>query len=307
MVVGFGGATYDLHIKSDRPVILKDSNPATTNSSPGGVMRNILSNLQMLGTNTSFISSVGNDIYGKAILDSCTDIGMDVSGVEISDEHRTALYIDFLGSDGDMVVAANAMKIIDDIGQELVRKNENLIKGASAVVIDANLTNEAMSEFLKLAEQENIPVFCDTVSVNKAGRVKPVLDKITVIKPNLMELSELSDMKVSTKEDIEKAAKILIDKGIKKVVVTLGSEGAYYRDNDDLAFFMKLSPVEIMANATGAGDAFTAGLIHGYEKGMNAKDMVEFALGCGKLAVQSELTINPEMSEQMVYQEIGKR
>ena len=55
-----------------------------------------------------------------------------------------------------------------------------------------------------------------------------------------------------------------------------------------------------MANANGAGDAFMAGLVYGYVKGLSPEDTLDFALGAGSLAVASELTINPEMSEANV-------
>ena len=114
----------------------------------------------------------------------------------------------------------------------------------------------------------------------------------------------LTGMPCGTKAEIEKAAATLLDKGVKAVCCTLGAEGCYYADSKGEAFFEKLSPVELMSNATGAGDAFTAGLAHAYLKGEAAHDMVRFALACGKLAVKAETTINPDMSEKNVYKEL---
>ena len=55
-----------------------------------------------------------------------------------------------------------------------------------------------------------------------------------------------------------------------------------------------------MANANGAGDAFMAGLVYGFVRGLSPEEGLNFALGAGSLAVASELTINPAMSEAAV-------
>ena len=96
------------------------------------------------------------------------------------------------------------------------------------------------------------------------------------------------------------AAASLLEKGLHAVAVSLGSSGCYYADRDGASFFRKLKPVAEMANATGAGDAFMAGLACAFVRGAGPEDMVDYALACGLIAVQSEDTINPRMSDEAV-------
>ncbi len=92
----------------------------------------------------------------------------------------------------------------------------------------------------------------------------------------------------------------LLARGVRRVAVSLGERGCYYADAEGRRIQRALRPVEIMANANGAGDAFMAGLVYGSVNGLDAEESISFALGAGVLSVSSELTINPAMSVENV-------
>ena len=118
--------------------------------------------------------------------------------------------------------------------------------------------------------------------------------------PNRIELQHLSGLPCNTDGEISAASKALLDKGLQSIAVSLGSRGCYYADREGRSFFRMLKPVADMANATGAGDAFMAGLACAFVRGASPEDMVDYALACGLLAVQSEDTINPQLSDETV-------
>ena len=300
-VLGFGGATVDLHIRCKSDVIFRDSNPSVMSSSPGGVMRNILDNASRLGAECYFLSVVGDDPNGRLLLDSCKTQGIDSSGVYISGDFPTACYMDLLGPDGDMAVAANDMAAFDNIPGEYLKAHEAEIRGAKVLAVDANPSEERLRQFCEIAAS---PIFADPVSVAKAGKFKGLLSRLYLIKPNLMELELLSGISCGSEEDIVRAASKLIDAGCYSVAVSLGKDGCYYADASGESFFEKLSPVENMVNATGAGDAFMAGLITAYADGLAPRDMILRALAAGRIAVCSKETINPEMSIESVEKEL---
>ena len=122
------------------------------------------------------------------------------------------------------------------------------------------------------------------------------------MKPNRIELGVLADEETETAEGLGRACEALLSRGTRRVAVSLGERGCYYADAEGHRLLRALHPVELMANANGAGDAFMAGLVYGYVKGLDAEAALDFALGAGALAVASELTINPEMSVERVMQ-----
>ncbi|MBR5741394.1 MAG: bifunctional hydroxymethylpyrimidine kinase/phosphomethylpyrimidine kinase, partial [Firmicutes bacterium] len=171
-------------------------------------------------------------------------------------------------------------------------------------VCDANPSPEALERFAALAD--GIPLFADPVSAAKATRLLPILPRLTLIKPNVMELVRLTDLPCNSPETIAAAADSLLEKGTGAVCVSLGRDGCYYADRNGERFTLAIPPVEVMGNATGAGDAFLAAMIHATLKGLPPRDAVRFALGAGRLAVRSPETINPEMSESMIEKELNE-
>ena len=297
-VVCFGGANMDLHIQSSVPVILRDSNPGHIHTSPGGVMRNIAENCARLGVEVILLSSVGNDAFGDRIVKASEEAGIRMDRVLVRDDCPTSCYMAFMDESGDMLVAANDMRIMDLIGDDYLPQNAGLLRGADAILCDANPPAERIAQLTGLAQ--GTPVFADPVSVAKGGKFLSVLDQLYLLKPNRIELQHLSGLPCGTDEEIRTAAANLLDKGLHAIAVSLGSSGCYYADRDGKSFFRKLRPIADMANATGAGDAFMAGLACAFVRGAKPEDMVDYALACGLIAVQSEDTINPQMSDALV-------
>lgn len=303
-VVGFGGANMDLHIRSDKPVIMRDSNPASVHTSCGGVMRNIMENTARLGTRCALLAPVGRDAFGDRIIKSCQDSGIDASRLYISSSFPTSSYMAFMDADGDMLLAANDMRNMDMIPESYLEENRELIRSAQAIVCDANPQPERLRQICEIAG--DTPIFVDPVSVSKGWKYKDLLDKLYLIKPNLMELEFLSGVQCRDDEGIKEAARALINKGTKAVAVSLGVRGCYYADAQGNSMFRSLRPVENMANATGAGDAFTAGLVSAWCKGMEPEEMLDYALACGILAVISEDTINVNLCDSLVRETMEK-
>ena len=143
-----------------------------------------------------------------------------------------------------------------------------------------------------------MPVFLDPVSTAYAHRAAPLAGRFYGLKPNSLELAILAGMDADTDEGIERAAAALIGRGAKCVAVSLGERGCYYADAAGRRFYRALRPVAEMRNATGAGDAFLAGLVHGFVRGYEPERAVDCALAAGHAAVESDYTISREMSAE---------
>ena len=302
-IVGTGGANFDIHIRTTDAPVLRDSNPGHLRTSAGGVCRNIMENLARQGDDCVLLSAVGADHFGDAVLAACTEAGMDVSRVLRSDKTPTSAYIDILDDGGDMYLAANDMRLVAEIPAEYFQKNAELIRSAAAVVVDANLSEEQLTAIFEAAD--GVPVFADPVSAAKCGVLKPFLGKLTLIKPNRMELEALSGLPCGTDEEIADAAEELLRQGVKQVVVSLGERGcrSFGRGASLIRGIDCGLPV---VNASGAGDAFMAGLVHSFLNGADKETMLHYALACGRIATLSEDTINYCLTEEYVFRFMDK-
>jgi len=286
-IVCIGGANYDIHSRIQHEVVLKDSNIAHIYASAGGVVRNIAENLAKMGENCVLLTAVGNDGFGQAVIADSQKAGIDCSEVYVDNEHPTSVYLDILGYDGDMCLAANDMRILGFLPDKYFDEKEELIKNAKALVLDANLTKSHIKKICDVAEKFRVKIYADPVSGIKCSSFNESLDKIYFLKPNRMELSKLSNMPCNNSEEIEQAASLLLTKGIMEIAVSLGSDGCYFANNQGDSFFMEAKKVDHVESATGAGDSFMAGYIHASLKGLDSKSCIDYAQKCGALAIQN--------------------
>jgi pseudouridine kinase len=83
-----------------------------------------------------------------------------------------------------------------------------------------------------------------------------------------------------------------------RTFISLGSQGVFIIDGNKHIRFQS-PPIDVI-NATGAGDAFMAGLVYAYLKGLNIEDTAWIAMAASRLALSSSDTINPNFSEQLL-------
>ena len=295
-VLGIGAANVDVHGMSRAAIVMRDSNPGHLRTSAGGVTRNIMENLARLGVDARMVSAQGDDLFGEYVRSESEKAGLDMSECLVLPGVNSSSYVSILDERADMLVAMSDMSVLEHITPDFVSTKRSLIRGAAAVICDPCLPEETLVRILD--EADGVPVMLDPVSTAYAHRVTAIAGRFYALKPNRMELAILAGMDTDTDEGIERAAAGLIGRGTKCVAVSLGERGCYYADAEDSRFYRALRPVSEMKNATGAGDAFLAGLVYGFAQGYEPQRAVDCALAAGLLAVESDLTINPDMSAE---------
>ena len=134
----------------------------------------------------------------------------------------------------------------------------------------------------KIVEEDGKIVILDPAPAIK-DIPENILKGIDYIKPNETELQILTGMEVKNRKDITEAAKILIKKGVKNVIVTMGGEGCLYI-NKDIEEFFPAYPVKAI-DTTAAGDCFTAAFALALSQNKNWKEAIEFGQKASSIAV----------------------
>ena len=251
-----GGVNMDIGAVSHDPLVPRDSNPGKVTTSLGGVGRNIAHNLCLLGQQVSMVTVLGQDSFAQSVRDNAAAIGLDLSHSAVIPGGRTGTYLFIAGSDGDMALAVNDMAIYDHITPDFLRQRLEFINRAGLVVVETNLPEESLQW---LCQHCTAPILADPVSTIKARRLEPVLGKLTALKPNRMEAELLSGVTIRDEADVQKAAKVLLDKGVQQVYISLGSDGLYAEDQAGRHGRLPCPKVQVV-NATGGGDAMAAAL-----------------------------------------------
>ena len=144
-VLVLGGANMDISGATERLLVAGDSNPGHIRCAPGGVARNVAENLARLGNDTRLITAVGDDLYGRSLLESTQKAGVDVQGCWVLAGESTSTYLSLHGPDGDMAVAVNDMRILERITPERLAVYADRVRHAAAMVVDCNLIADALS------------------------------------------------------------------------------------------------------------------------------------------------------------------
>ncbi|MEA1974609.1 MAG: carbohydrate kinase [Bacillota bacterium] len=298
--VVIGGSNIDLIGFSEESIILNDSNPGKLKISSGGVGRNIAENLARLGVSTKLLSAVGDDLYGEKLVNESRNAGVDISNVHISSYNRTSSYLSVIDNDGDMKLAIADMDISLEISVDYLEKYKQIIQEAKAIVIDTNLEKSVIEYiFNNFGDKE---IFVDTVSTAKCIKINEYFEKIYTIKPNKIEAEKLLNMKINGNDDMEKAINKFLDLGVSQVVISNGSKEIYY-GNSDGVFSVKAKKVNVV-NATGAGDAFMAGLVYSYIKNIEINKAIIVSIEMSKLALESDATISNLVTEMKVLENL---
>ena len=302
-----GGANIDIKGKPYKQLKQHTSNPGHINIAPGGVGRNIAHNLAQLSLPVTLLSVVGNDDEGRRLLEETRQAGVNVEQIVISNTRRTGIYLAILNAIGDMDIALSGMDILEELNIKYLESKMEVIKNSEIVVLDTNIPEESIKYILKLCYNNNIPVVAEPVSIDKAVKLKDVLDKIDYITPNKEELESITSIKITNDDDIKKAIKYLRQKGVKNVILTLGERGVYI-SSEEVEKFIQPYQAEII-DATGAGDALTAGLVYGIFNGYTLDVSAKLGLAAASYTISSPYTVNPFLNENQlknIVKEIAK-
>lgn len=292
-----GGSNVDIQGSPRGKLIPRDSNIGIVKLSLGGVGRNIAENLARLGAGTKLVSAVGDDPYGRRILEEACRIGLDMADTLVLSNASTSVYLCILDETRDMALAINSMDIYDRMTVAFIESKRRVIEGAALCILDTNLPEEVL-EYLLTAFGGTV-FFLDPVSTVKARKVKHFIGACHTVKPNRMEAEVLSGIPIRDEADLGRAAGILHDRGVRQVFISLGADGVFCSTPGET--FRLGAPGVRVANATGAGDAFMAALAVGHLMDLDIHRCARLAGAASAIALSHEDTINPAMSPDTLF------
>ena len=283
--VVIGGVNMDIWGRPADKLVAKDSAPGFVSMSPGGVGRNIAHNLRLLGVETGLCAALGDDPNGASLKAHCLQLGMDMSLAPVISGRNSSCYLYITDGDGDMALAINEMDICREISPEYLSSILPELEKFSAVVVDANLSEEAIAFVF---ENIKAPIYADPVSTVKGVKLLPHLGKLRAFKPNLLEAQMLTG-----ETEAEAAAKKLVELGVERVFISLGADGMLAASKDEL-IHLPVIPTEIV-NVNGAGDSAMAAIVWADMQGMSLYDTARAARLAGSITCRSEKSNSPEL------------
>ena len=173
----------------------------------------------------------------------------------------------------------NAINIIPgaagSLTSEDIDKNLKFIENSEIFLTQLETPYEATSYALNKAKQSgSITIFNPAPASNINESDFECMDYFT---PNETEASFYLNKNVESKTEIEEAAKNFLNKGVKNILITLGSKGVYFANSSDSYFVDAFNLKDKVIDTTGAGDAFNGAFAYALSKNHKDKDALEFA------------------------------
>lgn len=285
------------------------SNPAPSDSVPGsiakaagGVGRNVAENLTRLGVSVELLTAFGDDGNGKKLLEECQELGIGIRHSILANGHRGAIHLAIMDAQKDLFAGVADLSVMDHVTPAYLAQQKQVMEQAHSLVLETNLPKETIDWVL---EQEwDIPLYLDPVSEQLSKRVIGDLGKFHTIKANKRQAEVLLGRGILHAKDLDKVADKCLDKGVKRIFVTMGSRGAFAADENS-RIHIPAAKVKI-ASTTGAGDAFHSGLIWASLKNWSLEDCCRAGLAASTIAVRSPAAINTELSTSTLLEHIRK-
>ena len=205
-----------------------------------------------LGAEVLMLSKVGDDMFGPNTKENFINNGIDARYVETAPGISSGvapIFVDSSGQNSILIIkGANSHLSCADVDRAI-----DDIRACDLIVMQLEISLETVYHVIELGVRENIPVL-----LNPAPAVAGLdMDKICLLDmlvPNETELAILTGLPVETQAQIETAAKTLVDQGVKKVIVTMGSKGALLVTAGEMTLIP--CPQVDAKDTSGAGDAF---------------------------------------------------
>lgn len=228
------------------------------------------------------VTKLGEDFFADIAINAMKKLNMDQSYVFRTSEigSGTALIlVDKTTSENSIMVVSGACGTIT---REEVASLDSVMSQSEYLLTQLETNLEATYQIIDLANKYNVKIVLNTAPVQPIS--DDILRKVDIITPNEVEAAILSGIPTDTDENIDRAVDWFFSKGVKNVVITLGSRGAYVATAEKRSM---IPAFEVKAiDTTGAGDAFNGGLVAALAEGKDLWSACVFANVVGALSVQ---------------------
>ena len=300
-VICIGAALVDELFHAHEELLLATTNNASVTKTAGGVSRNIAHQLAILGVPVQLITVVGNDSDGDWLKNSCTSAGVKLDAT-ITKEGLSGKYTGVLGVDGSLFTAFLTNAANDLITPEHLKQNQELLKTASFLLADANISTEATAWLLNFSKETGIPFILEPVSVPPARKYREsVLDGLFMITPNEDELPVLcQEENAMTQIQVEE----LFARGVNSVWLHNGKQGSVLY-NKERALSLHAPSIEVV-DCTGAGDGSLSGFLLGKHLSLDDTHCMKLAHTLSAEILQVNGAIATHLTQQTLLNLVPK-
>ncbi len=265
---------------------------------PGGKGANQAVAIGRLGGNVAMLGMVGEDDYGRSLLENLDKNGVDAARVQIVPEAVSGVALIMVNESGDnsIVVVPGANSLLRP-GQ--ISNGDFL--GCNFLLAQLETPIDTIEAAFALAKAQGLSTVLNPAPAQTLS--KKLLQCTDLLIPNQTEFESLTGVVPLDAAALEKGAAVLFAAGVKQIIVTVGEAGAWYLRPGCVPEHVPAFSVDAI-DTTAAGDGFIGGLLYGLCRGEAMKLAMRrgaavAALAVTRLGAQSSLPTLAEVEDML--------
>lgn len=290
-IVVVGSSAMDLVVTSNvRPQKGETIIGESFKTVPGGKGANQAIAAARLGADVTMLGCVGNDGFGREILENLMAAGVDIERMDqIEEVESGTAHITLVEGDNSIIVVKGANAYVTPV---YIEQHLNVLKGADVVLIQQENPEETVDVVVEACHGWNVPVILNPAPARKIKQ--ETIEKATYLTPNEHEANVLFDV-----DDYRS----VLAQYPNKVFVTEGEAGVRYHDGTK-EVVVPTYKVEV-TDTTGAGDTFNGAFAVALAEGRTLEESLVFSnraasLSVTKFGAQGGMPTKEEVERQMM-------
>jgi len=246
----------------------------------GGKGANQAVQIAMLGFEAVFVARIGRDHFGDKAVSDLKKTGVSIKYISRDKKHPSGaavILVDKKGSN-QIAVAPNSNRFLSVAD---VNRAKTIIVRSRVLLAQLEVPLASVKRAVDIARNANVTTVLNPAPFRKLDG--GFLRKIDVITPNETEAEVLTGVAVKDVNSAARAGRILLKRGVKSVIITLGSLGSVIIDSQGVTH---LPAPEVKAvDTTAAGDSFCGALAVSIAEGKSLVEAADFANYCAAISV----------------------
>lgn len=293
-IVVVGSINMDLVIRcANLPIPGQTITAESSQEIPGGKGANQAVAASRAGGEVRMIGRVGDDSMASQLIENLRTQGVQTGRILQSEACASGLAVVAVESSGQnaimVVPGANAMVSVEDVDAA-----ESILQEADVVLLQLEIPLATVIRTIQIAKAANVPVILDPAPMPSHLPAEAL--QVDILCPNQSEAAAIVGYAVQTREDAQRAARDLVNKGVRQAIITMAEQGAVVHDGSSSHW---IEPFRISAvDTTAAGDAFAGALTVRLAEGESLVRASQFAAAAGAIAA-TRLGAQPAMPSRV--------
>jgi ribokinase len=255
-----------------------------------------------LGSDVAMIGCVGHDLFGEQVVQVHREFGVRVEGIRVAPDARTGVaFVMIDGGGRNMIMVAPGANAL--LAPEDFERNLPAVQACDIIGFQLEVSPGVVEYGIRRASELGVTTLLDPAPARPLDEA--IYRHVDYIKPNETEAALLTGIPVTDADSAFRAAQWFLDHGVKNALVTLGEKGVVILNREVREYLT--SPKVVAKDPTGAGDIFSAALMHGLAAGRPLVEAARLAVSAAAWSVRTlgVLTAMPTRQQVIDFQKEG--